>query len=344
MPKVSIVVPIYNAEKYLENCIYSIINQTFIDMQILLIDDGSTDRSGEICDNYAQWDTRITVHHMRNAGVSAARNAGIAHAAGMYISFVDADDEIDSHMIEDLYNLIDKGCADLSICGHTSVYVKDNKRRSVQHLPPVHNSSTKVFLEKIGDFLDSESIQGPCAKLFRTSLIVNDGIQFPGDMTYGEDTIFVYRYLAACKGIISTSTCYYFYMHRNSGSLSRIIREDKMQIYLRLYAELNSLLVRFGIANRDEITDGRICASAISCIGELYGRGMRLTAKNRRRIIKKIIGEEKVEGVFKEYSRANLQNRIVNRCISTNSIVALDVYFGIKEFVRNNMSWLYNLR
>ena len=67
MPAVSIVVPIYNAEKYLENCIYSIINQTFIDMQILLIDDGSTDRSGEICDNYAQWDTRILVFHMRNA-------------------------------------------------------------------------------------------------------------------------------------------------------------------------------------------------------------------------------------------------------------------------------------
>ena len=104
-PLISIIVPIYNVEKYLSRCINSVLSQTFPDFELLLIDDGSTDKSGYICDGYAQKDSRIKVFHIENGGVSAARNYGLDNARGEWITFVDADDWIDKDMYYKLYNI-----------------------------------------------------------------------------------------------------------------------------------------------------------------------------------------------------------------------------------------------
>ena len=103
-PLVSIIVPVYNAEKTLNKCVDSILNQTFQDWELLLIDDGSTDRSGELCDEYANKDSRVRVFHKINEGVSSARNVGLDNAKGQWITFVDADDWIDKNMYQELYN------------------------------------------------------------------------------------------------------------------------------------------------------------------------------------------------------------------------------------------------
>ena len=115
-PLISIIVPIYNVEKYLSRCINSVLSQTFPDFELLLIDDGSTDKSGYICDGYAQKDSRIKVFHIENGGVSAARNYGLDNARGEWITFVDADDWIDKDMYYKLYNEAILSEADIVIC------------------------------------------------------------------------------------------------------------------------------------------------------------------------------------------------------------------------------------
>ena len=108
MEKISIIVPVYNVELYLEKCIESIINQTYTNIEIILVDDGATDSSGNICDLYSKKDSRIKVIHKRNGGLSDARNVGIEKAVGQYLMFVDSDDYIDKTMCEKLYNALKK--------------------------------------------------------------------------------------------------------------------------------------------------------------------------------------------------------------------------------------------
>lgn len=105
-PKISVIVPVYNAEKYLQCCVDSILAQTFTDFELLLIDDGSRDRSGEICDEYARKDVRVKVFHKENGGASAARNLGLDHANGYYVAFVDSDDYLSAEYLHSFYNII----------------------------------------------------------------------------------------------------------------------------------------------------------------------------------------------------------------------------------------------
>ena len=118
MPKVSIIVPVYKAEAYLHRCVDSILAQTFTDFELLLIDDGSPDRSGEICDEYAQKDSRIRVIHKENGGVSSARQRGLDEAVGEYTIHVDSDDWVEPNMLEELYKKAKQDDADIVICDY----------------------------------------------------------------------------------------------------------------------------------------------------------------------------------------------------------------------------------
>ncbi|WP_138205973.1 glycosyltransferase family 2 protein [Haloimpatiens lingqiaonensis] len=341
MPKITVAIPIYNAGKYLENCIKSVMNQTFEELQILLINDGSTDNSGEICDIYAKKDLRIEVYHKENAGVSETRNFAITKAEGKYICFVDSDDEIDKCMIENLYESIEIFNADMAICGHKSVCVEKDKRKVIEHECSEFNGTTKEFLDVIDVFLNSESVQGPCGKLYKVSTIQNNKIHFPIELSFGEDTMFVYSYLRVCNSIVSIPNCYYSYMKWNYTSLSSTVREDKINIYLQLYDELKYLLEKFNITNKQDMIEKKICVSAISCITELYDTNKNITKKLKRNIISTTIFNEKVLYCFSKQSNSNKQNRLIYFLAKRKLIGILQLYFNIKEFIRKKYGYLY---
>ncbi len=141
MCEISVIIPVYNKSKYLKDTVDSVLDQTFGDYELLLIDDGSTDASGRICDELAVSDSRIKVFHMENRGVSAARNCGIRKAKGKYISFVDADDIIEKTFFERLYVSIEKSNSELAVCGYYEI--KYGKR--LDHIPEQSNKENEIY-------------------------------------------------------------------------------------------------------------------------------------------------------------------------------------------------------
>ena len=150
MPKISIIVPVYNVEKYLEKCIDSILNQSFRDFELILVDDGSTDNSGYVCDRYKDQDNRIIVIHKENGGVSSARNRGLDIARGDFIGFMDSDDFIHKDMYKILYDNLIKNEADLAICKAQNVYQDETiKLNNIVEDFPVKVLTSKDALKKL---------------------------------------------------------------------------------------------------------------------------------------------------------------------------------------------------
>ena len=209
---ISIIVPIYNAEKYIEKCIKSILKQSYKDFELILVDDGSTDRSGSICDEYSTFNNNIMVIHQMNSGVSNARNNGIMNAYGDYICFVDSDDWLPRDSLQILMNSI----GNTDFCFGSVLYI--NPFRNTKRLEePIFGSG-----EKIDNVLSIQKINpGPVAKLFKTSIIKANNILFNENIKFGEDTIFVFDYLSNCKRLSSTSKIVYCYNRLNENSASR---------------------------------------------------------------------------------------------------------------------------
>ncbi len=209
---VSVIVPVYNVEQYLEKCIKSIMGQTYADIEIILIDDGSTDSSGSICDSYACRDSRIRVLHKPNGGISDARNAGLDIARGNYIAFVDSDDYIHPQLLQILNDGITQNHSQVSVCGFTRVY--DGQTVNRQQYDSINWTILKKDEDRVSYLLgDGIHITFTVAwnKLYRKELF--DGIRFPMGKMY-EDEFTTYKLLHKASSIAYTSIPLYFYVQR----------------------------------------------------------------------------------------------------------------------------------
>ena len=221
-PKVSIIVPIYNTGKYLKRCLDSIINQTYQNLEIILVNDGSTDDSPKIAESYAKKDPRIKLLNQPNSGQSSARNAGIKKATGDYISFIDSDDEINSKFIENLLQLYSND-ASIAVCGHRYNLLKEGTSKNLYQSelkPRRKNESQKAYILKL---LTKDGRMYSCNnKLFKASIIKKHTIRFDEKLNFAEDTKFVLDYLKRSKGEITyTPNPLYIY---NSGTETSTMR------------------------------------------------------------------------------------------------------------------------
>lgn len=208
LPLISIIVPVYNVVNYLEKCLDSICRQTYKNLEIIVIDDGSTDGSGQICDSYSLRDKRIKVIHQENGGLSAARNKGLDVAIGKYIGFVDSDDWVDADMYEFLYDLLDTAKADISICSH---YIEKPNRTKIKY------ASKKVqimsFHEAICLLVEDKIIRNyACDKLFKRELF--DELRFPEGRWF-EDLAIMYKVFYHAEKIAMKGIPKYHYMVRS---------------------------------------------------------------------------------------------------------------------------------
>lgn len=237
-PLISIIVPVYNAESTLNRCIDSIINQSFDDWELLLIDDGSKDQSGKICDEYATKDSRIKVFHEENGGVSSARNLGLDNACGTWITFIDSDDWVSFDYLSTFH--IDREC-DLIM----SYYTAEGWKEWI-------SEPYKDFIyrrKEMGDFLSDCLMKTifPFGKMFKYSIIEDNKLRFDVNICYGEDTLFVYQYLQYVSSVKTISKATYYYNCLGGEGLSR--RNQSWIIYwntlIKLFDAIDNLAYLF---------------------------------------------------------------------------------------------------
>ena len=203
MPKISVIIPVYNVEKYLAECLTSVVNQTFKDIEIICVNDGSTDNSPKILEEFAQKDSRIKIINQENQGMSCARNAGLAVATGEYITFVDSDDYISTDLYADMQKYLP---AEL-ICFNAKIFPMSEKYRALQNYIQCKFEGEQPITEKI---IKQTNIH-IWNKIFKTSVIRENNIKFP-DGLYFEDFPFMFEYLHSINTAkFVTGKGYYFY-------------------------------------------------------------------------------------------------------------------------------------
>lgn len=255
MPKVSVIIPVYNAENYIDQCVRSVLAQTFTDFELLLIDDGSTDGSGIICDNFVQKDTRIKVFHKANSGVSSARNQGLESAMGEWIVFLDSDDVIEAQYLEHLLLNVLSFHSDFA----TSRLIEARKTKEYENRTYENLDGFKTFFENC----DYHPIGG---KIFNKSILDAKNIRFHQDIKQGEDTLFIKEYILHCKRVSTTSYRGYCYRESNTAtkcfplqnSLERIKLDKELdQKYFELHQKQ---LIKPFVNDRLSIIDYAILA------------------------------------------------------------------------------------
>lgn len=258
---ISIIVPIYNVERYLDRCMDSILHQTYKNIEVIMVDDGSPDSCPQMCDEYALRDNRIKVIHKENAGLGFARNSGLEVANGQFVVFVDSDDYVTLDMCESLYRAAKEYDADVVYGGviyENTQTLEKNESPSVSNTIVWEGERVKEFL------LDMVACEPSSAKdtimevsvwkaLFRKKLFDEYGIKFVSErQLISEDVIFDIDYLSRCKRIAAIPNCVYYYCV-NPNSLSKSFRTDRFDKVLVLYNEIKSRLNAIGLYSEAEI-------------------------------------------------------------------------------------------
>lgn len=231
-------------DKYVGICIESLLNQTYKNLEIILVDDGSKDRCSEICDLYATKDTRIKVIHKENGGLVSARKAGVLAATGRYIGFVDGDDWVGAGFYQSLYNAISQNDCDVAIAGFSRDLF--NQTKSIYNTVPSGyyegESLKKVFKEMIsyGEFYRHGISTYHWNKLFKREVILKHQLEISDDVSIGEDAVVVYATLLDCKRICITDNCAYHYRQREDSMLKSSVDFEKEMVRVRaLYNNLS---------------------------------------------------------------------------------------------------------
>lgn len=234
-PKISVIVPVYNVEQYLPRCIDSILTQTFTDFELLLIDDGSKDNSGKICDEYAARDGRVMVIHKENGGVSSARNIGLDRAKGQWVCFCDSDDWVDEDFLGTFYNMQNDG--DMLSQGFHAYgwhYTGD-----CDVFQPTDVYTGEVLFPFVLDMYATGQLGYLWCKSFRRDIILSCRIRFDETIHLMEDLVFVLQYCGNIASINNTSACHYHYKFTEQGK--KFKKQDNFIVYKKIYFLINAL-------------------------------------------------------------------------------------------------------
>ena len=233
MKKVSIVIPVYNVAKYLRKCMDSVLAQTYSSLEIILVDDGSPDESGEICDSYAQQDSRVVVIHQQNAGAANAKNAGLDRATGDYITFIDSDDYVEPDWIERLVDTAEKHGADVVECDFDKVY--QNRVEIANQYPESRVFTAEEYLEQ---YLGNWTCSLFWNKLFCAKLLPD--IRFRRERRCIDDEFFTYKVVSRATRIVRIQDVLYHYRQRMSSAISNTknqmqIADDAVEVLVERY-------------------------------------------------------------------------------------------------------------
>lgn len=218
-PLISVIVPVYNVENYLHKCVDSILAQTLNDFELILVDDGSLDNCGDICDEYAKKDWRVRVIHKPNGGVSSARNAGIEFARGEWLCFVDGDDTVEvDYLLKLVKGANPQNDNQFALCGYRNVYINKENESDTHTFAQDYNSVGIV--EALCMAERNNIINSPVCKLFKKNILIDNKLRFDRTISYGEDHLFVLDYCLFVNRAFISNYVGYNYFHRGNDSLT----------------------------------------------------------------------------------------------------------------------------
>lgn len=287
MPTISVIVPVYRAEAFLKTCTDSILGQTFSDLELLLVDDGSPDRSGILCDEIAASDGRVRVFHQENGGVSSARNLALGEARGDYIYFVDSDDWIAPNTLETLLSALRIHNADIAGCGVR--YVNENHVEGAAEAPILpagvygrEEIMAGIVDRLLGDRLSRDAVNGYVVRfLFTRSLL--GGMAFLG--AYLEDELFLMEYFCRAQKLVTVDAPFYYY-YWNPSSATHHYMSGYLDTFFAFLAAKKALAGRCGLADRVPLWRENTCwAGLLIAVSNEFAPGNRHTlAQQRRRL------------------------------------------------------------
>ncbi|MBR0165488.1 MAG: glycosyltransferase family 2 protein [Prevotella sp.] len=281
--KVSIVVPVYNTEDYLTCCINSILRQTFYDYELLLVDDGSTDGSGALCDSYQERDGRVRVFHQQNGGVSAARNFGVQQAQGEWICYVDSDDEVKPDYLKEMVEAI---CSD-----HCMVMGNISDGRMCGNL---RENTVKHGKEMVRYLLDTSALflSGPVAKLFNRELLIKHGICFPEGIHYGEDMVYLFTYLNVIEDVaIRKDINYIVRMRADSLTRGYYSFESEHACFQKCLEQMTHFVGRLDVSPEEQkrlVWSNKIADAFIRCPKCLYAGNQNYSFREKIQLLQGI--------------------------------------------------------
>lgn len=261
---ISIIVPVYNAEAYIEKCVKSILMQTVDDIEIILVDDGSEDKSGEIIDTLCLQDHRIKVFHKQNGGVSSARNLGLDNASGEYIMFVDSDDWIEADLCSHLRAAMKN--SDLAIGGYRQLFISEQK----VFIGEENSISMDAEFGRYFDFLYKNNfLNAPFSKLYKKKIISDQ--RFDTAVALGEDFLFNLGYLKKCEQISIVHTDLYIYNCMNENSATRKFREKDIWQIVELYKAGKQFRLQYSCEDNEAgPLEERLCINGINLLQLLF--------------------------------------------------------------------------
>lgn len=291
MPEISVIVPVYRAEEFLLRCTDAVLTQSFSDFELLLIDDGSPDGSGALCDDIAAQDARVRVFHKENGGVSSARNLGMQEAQGRFLAFVDADDWFAPEALQTLYQTACEHEADSAGCAHYKAFPEGGEEVERGALPPgVYEGDALregIVNRLLGDRLGRGDalLNGFVWRfLFDAAIIRREGLQFVG--AYLEDELFLMEYFCHAKRLAMTDAPLYFYL-QNPQSVTRNYLPDYMETFHH-FMELKSALVeRFSLADaRPQWRENSNWSGLLIAVGNEFAPGNPASLAKKRAAVK----------------------------------------------------------
>ncbi len=285
--KFSLIIPIYNAQSYIEKCVSSILAQTYSDFEILLIDDGSVDNSPKICDELAKLDTRISVFHKKNAGVSSARNTGIAHTKGDYIMFVDADDTLQNDVLGVATEIMEQGGVDVISFGVN--IIKKGEVSEIWAMEDFRTAHISEMRPHMNEYIKC-IFSSPWNKIYKNTIIKKNNILFNEEMEISEDVCFNIDYYLNVNRIVNIKNAFYNYCLDDANSASRKGRDDIIKAcYLRIKM-FKVLFCKIGYSNEeaDLYLKEELARAVINQFFQAYLTTTKLNFSQRSAIIKNI--------------------------------------------------------
>lgn len=306
MEKVSVIIPVYNVEKYLNQCLESVCNQTYKKLEIILVDDGSTDKSLEIEKKWQKKDSRIILLNQKNKGSGPARNLGLKKATGKYVMFVDSDDWIDLEMVDDLINQIIKNKVDFLSTGMVEEYFDDNNH----FIEKVFDSlETKVIIggdclhKKYIEFFLKGAIGGPVRKIYDLNIIKNNNIVFP-DLRRSQDIIFNYRYFDYINSMMTYDSNYYHYRIITE-TYNNKIKPDYYKTVCLMFNDIKTLLEKWKVT-----LNGKEEKSFIDYFYKLIV--WQISIGESESVMADIVNNETVQEIIGKSNPVDLKQKILN--------------------------------